>query len=236
MPVLIAAAAAAGVERMVTVGCGRAQSEQAVALAEEHPEVFAAVGVHPVDAGRGNWLDSDIDWIRDLASHPKVVAIGEAGLDYFHGSTVPADQPRAFRAQGELAADMGLPLVIHTRDAADDTMEILRDLGLRDVVLHCFSIPQYLDEALERGWTISIAGPVTFPRNTELRDAVTRVPGDRLMVETDAPYLAPVPMRGSRNQPAYVAHTLACIADLRGDDVASLDAATSASAARVFGW
>jgi len=164
------------------------------------------------------------------------VAIGEAGLDYFHESTTPADQPRAFRAQGELAADMGLPLVIHTRDAADDTMEILRDLGLRDVVLHCFSIPRYLDEALERGWTISIAGPVTFPRNTELRDAVTGIPADRLLVETDAPYVAPVPMRGSRNQPAYVAHTLACIADLRGDDVASLDAATSATAARVFGW
>ena len=121
MPDLIAAAAAAGVERMVTVGCGREQSEQAVALAEGHPEVVAAVGVHPVDAGRGNWRDSDIDWIRDLASHPRVVAIGEAGLDYFHESTVPADQPRAFRAQGELAADMGLPLVIHTRDAADDT-------------------------------------------------------------------------------------------------------------------
>jgi len=115
-------------------------------------------------------------------------------------------------------------------------MEILRDLGLTDVVLHCFSIPQYLDEALDRGWTISIAGPVTFPRNTELRDAVTRTPADRLLVETDAPYLAPVPMRGSRNQPAYVAHTLACIADLRGDDIASLDAATSATAARVFGW
>ncbi len=221
---------------MVTIGCGRVQSEQAVALAEAHPEVYAVVGVHPVDAGRGNWRDSDIDWIRDLARHDRVVAIGEAGLDYFHERPTPEDQPRAFRAQGALAADLGLPLVVHTRDAADDTMVILRDLGLRDVVLHCFSIPQYLDEALERGWTISIAGPVTFPRNTELRDAVTRVPAGRLLVETDAPYLAPVPMRGKRNQPAYVAHTLACIAHLRGDDVADLDRATSVTAARVFGW
>lgn len=236
MPDLIAAAAAAGVERVVTIGCGREQSEQAVALAEAHPEVFAAVGVHPVDAGRGGWRDSDIDWIRDLAGHEKVVAIGEAGLDYFHDRETPHDQPRAFRAQGELAADLGLPLVIHTRDAADDTMVILRDLGLRDVVLHCFSIPQYLDEAVERGWVMSIAGPVTFPKNTELREAVTRIPADRLMVETDAPYLAPVPMRGKRNQPAFVAHTLACVAELRGDDPAELDRVTTANAARVFGW
>jgi TatD DNase family protein len=222
VPDLIAAAAAAGVERMVTIGCGREQSEQAVALAEAHPAVYAAVGVHPVDAGRGNWRDADVDWLRDLAAHDKVVAID--------------DQPRAFRAQGELAADLGMPLVIHTRDAADDTMVILRDLGLTDVVLHCFSIPQYLDEALERGWTISLAGPVTFPKNTALRDVVPRIPADRLLVETDAPYLAPVPMRGKRNQPAYVAHTLACVAGLRGDGVADLDAATSATAARVFGW
>jgi TatD DNase family protein len=236
VPDLIAAAAAAGVERMVTIGCGRAQSEQAVQLADQHPEVYAAVGVHPVDAGRGGWSDSALDWIRHLAAHDKVVAIGETGLDYFHDRDTPRDQPRAFRAQAELAADLGMPLVIHTRDAADDTMAILREVGLRDVVLHCFSIPEYLDEALERGWTISLAGPVTFPRNTELRDVVPRIPADRLLVETDAPYLAPVPMRGKRNQPAFVAHTLACVADLRGDDVADLDRATTATAARVFGW
>jgi TatD DNase family protein len=224
------------VERLVTIGCGREQGEQAVAIAEAHPEVYAAVGVHPVDAGHGKWRDSDLDWIRDLAAHDRVVAIGEAGLDYFHERSTPDDQPRAFRAQAELAADLGMPLVIHTRDAADDTMVILRDVGLRDVVLHCFSIPQYLDEALERGWVMSIAGPVTFPKNTELREAVTRIPADRLMVETDAPYLAPVPMRGKRNQPAFVAHTLACVAGLRGDPVDALERATSATAARVFGW
>ncbi len=236
MPQLISAALAAGVERMVTIGCGRAQSEEAVRIAEAHPEVFAAVGVHPVDAGRGGWDDADIDWIRDLAQHEKVVAIGETGLDYFHDRETPEDQPRAFIAQAGLADEMGLPLVIHTRDAADDTMVILRDLGLSDVVLHCFSIPQYVDEAVERGWTMSIAGPVTFPKNLELRDAVPRIPVRQLMVETDAPYLAPVPMRGKRNQPAFVAHTLACVAELRGDDVAALDAETSATAARVFGW
>ncbi len=236
MPELIAAAADAGVERMVTIGCGRAQSEQAVAIAEAHPQVYAAVGVHPVDAGKGNWRADDVEWIRELAQHERVVAIGEAGLDYFHDRTTPEEQPVAFRAQAELAADLGMPLVIHTRDAADDTMRILRDYDGLQVVLHCFSIPQYLDEAADRGWTMSIAGPVTFPKNTELREAVPRIPEGQLLVETDAPYLAPVPMRGKRNQPAFVAHTLACVADLRGVDVAHLDAATTANAARVFGW
>ena len=221
---------------MVTIGCGRESSEEAVALADAHPEVYAAVGVHPVDAGKGNWRDSDVDWIRDLAQHEKVVGIGECGLDYFHDRTTPDDAPRAFRAQGEIAADLGMPLIIHTRDAADDTMQILRDLGHHNVVLHCFSIPQYLDEIADRGWTMSIAGPVTFPKNLELREAVPRIPEAQLLVETDAPYLAPVPMRGKRNEPAYVAHTLTCVAELRGVDVDALDAATTANAARVFGW
>lgn len=221
---------------MVTIGCGRESSEQVVALAERHPEVYAAVGVHPVDAGRGNWRDNDVDWIRDLAAHERVVAIGECGLDHFHPRTTPDAQERAFRMQGDIAGDLALPLIIHTRDAADDTMAVLRDLDLPRVVLHCFSIPQYLDEAVGRGWVISLAGPVTYPANVELRSAVARIPEANLMVETDAPYLAPVPMRGKRNQPAFVAHTLACVAVLRGDDLAHLDRATTATAARVFGW
>lgn len=221
-------------ERMVTIGCGRESSEQAVRVAEQYPEVYAAVGVHPVDADA--WRDSDADWIRDLAAAEKVVGIGECGLDYFHRRSTPGNQDRAFRAQGEIAADLGLPLVIHTRDAADDTMAVLRDLGLSNVVLHCFSIPQYLDEAVERGWVMSLAGPVTYPRNAELREAAVRIPAANLMVETDAPYLAPVPMRGRSNQPAFVAHTLACVADLRGEGVTDLDRATTATAARVFGW
>lgn len=219
---------------MVTIGCGRESSEEAVRLADEFPEIWAAVGVHPVDAD--SWRDSDRDWIRDLAQHPRVVAIGECGLDYFHDRSTPTNQERAFRAQGELAVDLGLPLVIHTRDAADDTMVILRDLGTSAVILHCFSIPQYLDEALERGWVVSLAGPVTFPKNEELRAAVIRIPAENLMVETDAPYLTPVPMRGKRNQPAFVAHTLAAVAGLRGEDIDDLDRATTATAARVFGW
>lgn len=219
---------------MVTIGCGRESSEEAVRLADEFPEVWAAVGVHPVDAD--SWRDTDRDWIRDLAEHPRVVAIGECGLDYFHDRSTPKNQERAFRAQGEIAADLGLPLVIHTRDAADDTMVILRDLALSAVILHCFSIPQYLDEAVERGWVVSLAGPVTFPKSAELRAATIRIPAENLMVETDAPYLAPVPMRGKRNQPAFVAHTLAAVAGIRGENVEDLDRATTATAARVFGW
>lgn len=203
-------------------------------LADEFPEVWAAVGVHPVDAD--SWRDTDRDWIRDLAEHPRVVAIGECGLDYFHDRSTPRNQERALRAQGEIAADLGLPLVIHTRDAADDTMVILRDLGTSAVILHCFSIPQHLDEAVERGWVMSLAGPVTFPKNEELRAAAIRIPAENLMVETDAPYLAPVPMRGKRNQPAFVAHTLVAVAGIRGENVEDLDRATTATATRVFGW
>ncbi len=219
---------------MVTIGCGRASSEQAVALADQFPEVYAAVGVHPVDAA--SWHNSDVDWIRDLAQHDKVVGIGECGMDYFHDRSTPEQQAPAFRAQGEIAADTGLPLIIHTRDAADDTMVILRALGLSNVILHCFSTPEYLDEVADRGWTMSIAGSVTFPKNTSLRAAVPRIPEGQLLVETDAPYLAPVPMRGKRNQPAFVSHTLACMAELRGVAVDALDRATTANADRVFGW
>ena len=205
MPDLIAAALDAGVTRMVTIGCGRESSEQAVALADAHPEVWAAVGVHPVDAGKGNWRDSDIDWIRDLAQHDRVVAIGECGLDYFHDRSTPDDA-------------------------------ILREAGTSQIILHCFSIPEHLDEAADRGWMMSVAGPVTFPKNTALREAAPRIPEAQLLVETDAPYLAPVPMRGKRNQPAFVAHTLECVAALRGVGIEHLDAVTTANAARIFGW
>lgn len=236
MPDLIAAALDAGVTRMVTIGCGRESSEHAVALADAHPEVWAAVGVHPVDAGKGNWHDSDVDWIRDLAQHDRVVAIGECGLDYFHDRSTPDGAIRAFRAQCEIAADLDMPLVIHTREAADDTMVILREAGTSQIILHCFSIPEYLDEAADRGWMMSVAGPVTFPKNTALREAAPRIPEAQLLVETDAPYLAPVPMRGKRNQPAFVAHTLECVAALRGVGTDHLNAVTTANAARIFGW
>lgn len=232
---MIEEARAAGVERIVAIGVGRESSESAVALADAHPGVFAAVGVHPNDAD--GFTDDDIAWMRALAAHPKVVALGECGLDYFRDHARPANQKRAFRAQIALARETGLPLVIHTREAADDTLAILADEadGLT-VVLHCFSLPERLDEVVERGYVLSFAGPVTFPRSVELHRAAHDVPGHLLMVETDSPYLAPVPRRGRPNRPANVAHTLRFIAGLRGVTEEELDELTSANAARTFGW
>ena len=204
-------------------------------LAEAHPEVYAAVGVHPNDAD--GFTPDDIAWMRDLAAHPRVVAIGECGLDYFRDHATPANQRRAFSAQIALAREAGLPLVIHTREAADDTLAMLADeaAGLT-VVLHCFSLPERLDEVVERGYALSYAGPVTFPRSIELQRAARDTPPGQILVETDSPYLAPVPRRGRPNRPANVAHTLRFIAGLRDVTEEVLDELTSANAARVFGW
>lgn len=232
---MIAEAAAAGVTRIVTIGCGRASSETAVALAEAHPGVRAAVGVHPHDAD--GWSDADADWILRLAGHPRVVAIGECGLDHHYDRSARDAQERAFRAQIALARRAGLPVVVHTRDAAADTVRILdEDAAGLDVVLHCFSLPAHTEAIAGRGWYCSFAGTLTFPRSDDLRAAAAALPAERLLVETDTPYLAPVPRRGRPNRPAYVAHTLAVLAETRGLSPAEAAALTDANAARVFGW
>jgi TatD DNase family protein len=231
----VAQAAAAGVERIVTIGMGRASSEDAIALCEEHPGVYAAIGVHPHDADA--FSEADTAWIAELSRHPKVVAVGECGLDYHYDRSARDAQERAFAAQIAVARAVDLPLVIHTRDAAEETLAILqREAGEHPVILHCFSMPERLDEVVERGYWLSFAGPVTFARSHELQRAAARAPLERLLVETDSPYLAPVPRRGRPNVPANVVHTLRFIADLRGVAAAELDATTSANAARVFGW
>lgn len=231
----MAEAAEAGVDRIVTIGMGRASSERAIALTEAHEGVYAAIGVHPHDAD--GYTDADADWLRELAAHPKVVAIGECGLDHHYNRSTPDAQRRAFSGQIAVAREVGLPLVIHTRDAAADTLDILgREAVGHPVILHCFSLPEHLDEVVDRGYMLSFAGPVTFNRSHELQRAAVAAPLDRLLVETDSPYLAPVPRRGRPNRPANVAHTLRFIAGLRDMPVAELDAATSANAARVFGW
>jgi TatD DNase family protein len=222
------------VERIVTIGVGRASSERAIALAEAHPEVSAAIGIHPHDAA--GYTPADDAWLRELAAHPRVVAIGECGLDYHRNLSPPDAQRRAFDAQIALAVECGKPLVIHTRDAAEDTLDALAGAGDHPVVLHCFSIPEHLDEVLARGYMTSFAGQVTYPKATDLHEAARRVPDDRLLVETDSPYLAPVPRRGRPNRPANVAHTLRFLAELRGVEPDALDAVTTANAARVFGW
>jgi len=223
------------VERIVTIGCGRASSEHAVELTLQFPEVFAAIGVHPHDAD--GFRRSDEEWIGELAEQQKVVAIGECGLDYFRDNATREGQMRAFVTQIGLARELGLPLVIHARDADDDTLAVLaREADGHPVILHCFSMVGRVDEVVERGYLTSFAGQVTYPTATDLQDAARRIPPEHLLVETDAPYLAPIPRRGRPNRPANVAHTLRFLAELRGEEVESLDAITTANAARVFGW
>ena len=219
----------------MTIGVGRESSERALALAEAHPEVRAAIGVHPYDADAYGPVDEA--WIRDLAAHPAVVAIGECGLDHHRENAAHDAQRRAFASQIGIAREAGLPVVVHTRDAARETLDILAEEAEgHPVILHCFSIAEHLDEVVERGYMTSFAGQTTFPKSTDLHAAARNVPGELLLVETDSPYLAPVPRRGRPNRPANVAHTLRFIADLRGVTKAELDALTTSNAARAFGW
>jgi TatD DNase family protein len=230
----VAEALAAGVERIVTVGTGRASSERAVATTEAHPEVRAVIGVHPHDAD--GWSEADARWIRALADHPGVVAIGETGLDYYRDHSARDAQRRAFVAQIGLARDIGLAVVVHTRAADDDTMATLdREAAGHPVVLHCFSMPARAGEVAERGWYASLAGQLTYPNADDLRAAARILPADRLLVETDSPYLAPVPRRGRPNRPANVVHTLRALAEVRGEPPEALDAITTANARAVFG-
>ncbi len=232
---LVAAAAEAGVERILTVGMDGVTCRSALAAAEAFPQVYAAIGRHPNSA---HGFDAgDLAELRALAAHPRCVAIGETGLDYYRDRAPRADQERAFAAQIALARETGKPLIIHTRAAEDDTLHWLREQadGVT-VLLHCFSMPEHLDEVLDRGWLVSFAGNVTYPRNAELAEAAARVPAERLLVETDAPYLTPQVVRKHRNQPAYVVHTARFVAEQRGVSLDELDRDVERTAARVFGW
>jgi len=232
---LVEAAERAGVTRILTVGTGGASCRAALAAAEAFPQVFAAIGRHPNYAT--GFDDADLAELRALAAHPRCVAIGETGLDYHRDYAPRADQERAFSAQIALAREVGKPLVIHTRAAEEDTLAMLASEGEGvSVVMHCFSMPPHLDECLRRGYAISFAGNVTYKSAADLAEAARRVPAERLLIETDAPYLTPVPVRKHPNQPAFVAHTAAFIADLRGVSAAELGAAVEANAARLFGW
>jgi len=232
---LVVAAEAVGVTRMLTVGTDGASSRKALAAAEAFPQVYAAVGWHP-NAAKG-FDDADLAELRALAAHERCVAIGETGFDFYREGAPRADQERAFAAQIALARETAKPLTIHTRAADDRTLDQLASeaegLG---VVIHCFSMPARLDECLERGYAISFAGNVTYKNAADLAAAARRVPEDRLLVETDAPYLTPQVVRKERNQPAFVAHTVAFLAELRGVSAGELGATVERNAARVFGW
>ena len=220
---VIARAADAGVTRILTVGMA-----EAVALAERFDGVFAIVGIHPHHAA-----DGDLDELRRLHAHPKAVAVGETGLDWYRDYAPRDAQQRVFASQLELADELGKPVVIHTRAADDDTLSALAGFD-GTVVLHCFSSPRLLPTAVERGWYVSFAGNASFPNASELRLAATQVPVDRILAETDSPYLAPQPVRGRRNEPAYVVHTVAALAQARGEGVGDLAAQIDVNASACF--
>jgi TatD DNase family protein len=193
------------------------------------------VGRHP--NGAEGFTGADAEDLAALATHERCRAIGETGLDYFRDRAPREDQLRAFHAQIDLARQTGKPLVIHTREAADDTIAVLRErAGDVRVILHCFSMPDRVAECIDAGWWFSFAGNVTYPKAHALADCVARVPADRLLVETDAPYLTPQAVRKERNQPAFVVHTARFVAERRGLEYAELDALVERNAAELFGW
>jgi TatD DNase family protein len=232
---LVAAAETAGVHRMLTVGTDGASCRAALVAAEAFPQVRAAIGRHPNHTT--GFDDEDLAELRALAAHPQCAAIGETGLDFYRDNAPAQDQHRAFRAQIELAREVDKPLVIHSRAAQDDTLATLIEHAedLR-VIMHCFSMPERLDECLQRGWWISFAGNVTYPSAGDLAAAAQRVPDERLLVETDAPYLTAQPVRKERNQPAYVVHTARFLAERRGVPYEELEATVERNAAALLRW
>ena len=232
---LVAAADAAGITRMLTVGTTGLTCRKALLAAERYPQVFAAIGRHPSEAS--GFDDADLAELQALAEHPRCAAIGESGLDYYRDHAPRADQQRAFEAQIELARATGKPLVVHTRAAQEDTIDTLRSRagGVR-VILHCFTMADRLEECVDQGWWISFAGNVTYPKAQDLAQAAERVPAGRLLVETDAPYLTPQPVRKERNQPAFVVHTARFVAERRNVEYDELDELVTRNAAGLFGW
>ena len=232
---LVADAEQAGVRRVLAIGMDGASCRAALAAAEAFPQVFAAIGRHP--SMTTGFDDADAAELAALAAHERCAAIGETGLDFKRDYAPRADMERAFVAQIELARETGKPLVIHTREAADETIALLdAHAPGHPTVMHCFSLTDHLDACLERRYWISFAGNVTYPKSDALRAAAQRVPDDRLLVETDAPYLAAQPVRGQENEPAHVVHTARALAEVRGVSYEELEAVVERSAAEVFGW
>ena len=225
----------AGVDRIATVGTDPQSIERALAAAGAHQEVEAIAGRHPNAAER--FGPADLEVIERAAGERSVRAIGETGLDYYRDLAPRDDQRRAFEAQLELAARLEKPVAIHTRAAEDDTFAILREhSGRVTVILHCFSAPGRLEECVEHGYLCSFAGNVTYPKATDIQEAAREVPDELLLVETDAPYLAPQPVRGKPNEPAHVTYTARFVAELRAVGYAELEEVVEQNAARVFGW
>jgi TatD DNase family protein len=227
---LVARGRATGVTRVITIGTGLESCRAALAIAEANDGVYAALGIDPhraasEEAGR-------VEELRGLLAHPKAVAVGEAGLDYHYGADAKVEQRRLFERQLSLAAELGMPIVVHTREAGADTTAAL-DGFPGPVVMHCFSSPDLTEAVIERRYFVSFAGNVTYPKAHDLREAAARIPADRILAETDSPYLAPQERRGRPNEPANVMLTLAALAELR--DEADLEERIELNAAAAFG-
>jgi TatD DNase family protein len=229
---VVARARDAGVTRILTVGTDVEGCRRALELADRHEEVYAILGIHP--HGANDATDDDVAEVRSLLAHPKAVAAGEMGLDWFRDYAPRDKQLQLFAAMLDVAGETGKPAVIHTRAADADTLAALEGFSGR-VVLHCFSSPHLLEPALERGWYVSFAGNATFPKAVDLRLAARETPADRILAETDAPYLAPQPLRGRPNEPAYVMHTLASLAEARNEDPKELEQQIDRNASECFG-
>ncbi|MBO1004735.1 TatD family hydrolase [Pseudogracilibacillus auburnensis] len=232
----IARAQANGVSYMVVVGFDRPTITKAIEIVEEYDFIYASVGWHPVDAI--DMTEEDLIWLEEVAKHPKVVALGEMGLDY-HWDKSPKDiQKEVFRKQIELAKKINLPIIIHNRDATKDIVHILREESAGEVggIMHCYSgSAEVAKQCIDLNFYISLGGPVTFKNAKKPKEVAKQVPLDRLLIETDCPYLAPHPYRGKRNEPAYVRLVAEEIAELKGLDIETVAEATTKNAKKVFG-
>ena len=232
LPEVLANMAEAGVDKAIAISVSRQSFEEVHAIAQNHPNIYATVGIHPDDPEAEEF---SLEELLERAARPKVVGIGETGLDYHWCKGDLAWQHQRFALHIEAANRSGLPLVVHTRDAAEDTMRLLREHQAHAGVIHCFTEDVHAAKlALDLGFYISFSGIVTFKNATAIQEAARYVPLDRLLVETDAPYLAPVPKRGKPNEPAYVRHTAAFVAQLRGDSLENITQATTANCLRLF--
>ncbi len=227
----VARAREAGVTRIVTIGTDPISWAKLLPIVDEHDGVYGVVGIHPHAAAS----EFDFDELERLLAHPKIVAVGEIGLDYYRDYAPRDAQTKVFIYQLGLAKRAQLPVVIHNRAADDDTVSILRQWFDGTVVLHCFSSSALLPEAVERGWYVSFAGNVTYANAEDLRNAARAVPAELILAETDCPYLAPQPVRGKTNEPAYVVHTVAALAEARGEELDALAAQIDGNATAAFG-
>jgi TatD DNase family protein len=237
LPEVLARAGEAGITHMVCICSRLSEFDDIRKIAEAHDHIFCTVGIHPHDSG--NEPETDVQTLVELAQHPKVVGIGETGLDFFYDNSPQDIQERNFRTHIRAARETGLPLIVHTRDADEKTIEVLRDEfntgGAFPGLIHCFSTGRAVaDCALELGLYISLSGIVTFKNADDLRDVVKDLPHDRVLVETDSPFLAPIPHRGKRNEPAFVVHTATAVAELLGVPFSDLGALTNENFFRLF--